>query len=103
MPWTSELSTAVAATARDRRPGRAWRLRHLPGALPGAAAGDTAEHRSVHEPSAARIIEVEEPAHELAGRKQAGYGRSVGVDDARARVDLKPAEGEGQPAGHGVG
>src|SRR5579863_1619761 len=51
---------------------------HLPSAHP----GETAEDRAGHEAGAARIVEVEEPADELAGGKEAGHRRALGVDHA---------------------
>ena len=61
------------------------------------------KYRAVHQAGAAGIVEIEDPADQFAGRKQAGDRRAVSVDDARAGVDLQAAESEGEPAGHRIG
>ena len=66
-------------------------------------AGDPPEHRAGHQAGAARIVEVEQAAHQLARRVQAGNRMAVGIDDAALGIDLEPAEREGHPAGHRVG
>src|SRR5262245_37438187 len=69
----------------------------------GGGAGDAAEHGAVGEAGAARIVEVEDAADHLARRIEAWNRQAVGVDDARAGVDLDAAEGEGEAAGDGIG
>src|SRR5208282_5713865 len=71
-------------------------------ALAGGSAGDLAKDGTVHQAGAARIVEIEQPAHQLAGRKQPGDRRAISVDDAGGGVDLDAAEGEGEPAGHRI-
>ena len=81
------------------------RVSRVAAARPGAGggAGDAAEHGAVGEAGAAGIVEVEDAADHLARRIKAGDGQAVGVDDARAGVDLDAAEGEGEAAGDGIG
>src|SRR5271169_4396053 len=40
--------------------------------LAGAGTGDLAEHRARHQPGAARIIEIKQPANEFPGSVEAG-------------------------------
>jgi hypothetical protein len=64
---------------------------------------DPAEHRPGHQAGAAGVVEIEEPADQLARGEQAGDRRAVGADHRRSVVDLQAAEGEGDAAGHGIG
>src|SRR3954471_17302223 len=64
-----------------------------------ALAGDAAEHSAGHQAGTARIVEIEYPAHELAGRIQAWNWIHIGINHLAAiRVDSHAAEGERQPA-----
>src|SRR5262249_36019743 len=67
-----------------------------------AVAGDASEHRTGHQPGAAGIVEVEQSAHQLTGRIEAGNGRAVRVDHLRAGRDAQASEREGDAARHRV-
>ena len=66
-------------------------------------AGGAAEDASRHQPGAARIVEIEQPADQLSRRGEAGDGQAVVIDDIAPGGDLEAAEGEGDAAGDGVG
>src|SRR5437867_2943835 len=89
--------TPALRTCDSLRP--AFRLRGLCRVRP----GDASEHRAVGEAGSARIVEVEDSADQFTGRVQARYRISVGGYHLRAGVDAQPAEGEGDPAGDGIG
>ena len=42
----------------------------------------SSEDRARHQASASRIVEIEKPAHQFAGRVQAGDGLTVSIDHA---------------------
>src|SRR5689334_17678750 len=63
----------------------------------GGSAGDLAEHRARHEARAARIIEIEQPADQFAGRIQAGDRLLRDVEHAAVGVDPQAAERECDP------
>ena len=54
-------------------------------ARPGRGAGDLAEHRAGAQARAARIVEVEDAADQLARRVEAGDRLVVGVEHLRSR------------------
>src|SRR5262245_49091899 len=73
--------------------------------LAGAArrrARDAAEHRARGQPGAAGIVEIEQPAHELAGGIEDADRLVIGVEHLGVVSDAHTAEGEGEPAGHRV-
>src|SRR6476660_7494829 len=77
--------------------------RYLRSPLPGCGACDLSENRPGHQAGAARIVEIEQPADQLARRVQASDCLSVGVDHAARGIDLQPAESKSDTASHGVG
>src|SRR5262245_57537362 len=66
-------------------------------------ARELAQHCAGYQTGAAGIVVIEQPADQLAGCEQAGDGAAVGALDLAVGRDLQAAEGEGEPAGHGVG
>src|SRR5262245_48617335 len=68
-----------------------------------AGSGDLTEHRAVGKARTARIVEPENPSHQLAGGVEAGDLPTVGIEHLAVRVDLQAAEAEGDAAGHRVG
>src|SRR6202022_3590515 len=64
---------------------------------PGRAAGAAAEHGTGHQPRAAGVVVVEEPADELAARVEAGDRVLLAVDPLRLGTDPEPAERERDP------
>ena len=71
--------------------------------LAGRRAGNSSEDRARHQASASRIVEIKKPAHQFAGRVQAGDGLTVSIDHAAGRIDLQSAEGKSDATGHGIG
>src|SRR5688500_6261783 len=69
----------------------------------GARTGDLAEHRAVGQAGAARVVEPEDAAHQLARSIEALDRLAVGIDHLRVGVDLQAPETEGDPAGDSVG
>src|SRR4029077_4990489 len=70
----------------------------------GAVAGDAAEHAAGHQAGAARIVEVEDAADQLARRVEAGDRIHVAVDHlAGVGVDAHAAEREADAATDLVG
>src|SRR3990170_2883529 len=69
-----------------------------------AAPRDAAEHRARHQSGAARVVEIEQPAHHLARAVEAGDLVEVHVEHlAGFTVDAQPPESEGDSAGGRVG
>ena len=66
-----------------------------------AGAGDLAEHRAVGESGAARVIEIEDTADQLACGIQAGNRFAVGRQYPRLGIDAQAPEGEGDAASNG--
>src|SRR5689334_20956702 len=62
----------------------------------------TAKCRAGHEAGTTWIVVVEQAAHQLAGRVQAGNGAVQVVLNPALAIDLEPAEGEGDAARNGV-
>ncbi len=58
------------------------------------AAGDAAEHRARHEPRAARVVEVEQPAHHFARRVKSRDAVEIEIEHL-ARVPEVVAEESG--------
>src|SRR3990172_4164692 len=69
----------------------------------GARAGEPAEHRAGGEPGAARVVVIEDAAHQLAGGVEPGDGLAGGVLDFALPADLDAAKAEGDAAGDAVG
>ena len=70
------------------------------GQAPGLDTLHAPEHRARHQPGAARVVEVEQPAHHFTGCIKAGDGLVLDVEHVAAGVDLHPTEGEGDAAAH---
>src|SRR5438309_658449 len=65
-----------------------------------AGAGDATEHRTGNKTSAARVVEIENAAHHLAGAKKPGDEIQVDVKHLSAfRLDAQAAKREGDAAG----
>src|SRR5262249_61780639 len=60
----------------------------------GRTAGDAPEDSTRHQARAAGIVVIEEPAHQLAGRKEPRNRPLLAVYDLAVRGDLEAAEGE---------
>src|ERR1043165_2554909 len=86
--WTFRSSTLLMPSPSLRRRG-----------LPRGLSGQAAEYRSVEQPGPARIILVEEPAHQFAGSVEARYRLVDEIEHLRVGVDLETAEGESDAAG----
>src|SRR5262245_52588605 len=63
-----------------------------------ARAGKAPKDRSEHESRPTGVIVIEDAAGDLASRKQAGDGDTVGAQDLSHLVDHHPAVGEGDTA-----
>ena len=68
----------------------------------GRAPGDPSEDRARHQAGAARIIEVEEAADQLARRIKSANRQPVGIDHRAVGIDAQAAEGERDSAGDRV-
>ena len=64
----------------------------------GGRAGDLAEHRARGEPRAAGIVEIEQPADQLARRIEPADRLVVGIEHLAVGVDAHAAEREGDAA-----
>src|SRR5581483_10174522 len=73
------------------------------GELSGAFSGKFPEHRAIGQAGAARIVEIEHAAHELAAREQSRYRRVVLVEHLRLGGNLEPAERERDAGGDRIG
>src|SRR5207237_9373436 len=63
---------------------------------------DPPEDAARHQPGPTRIVVIEEPAHELAGREESGDRPLLAVDDLALARDLEPAERERDARRHRV-
>src|SRR5262245_40646173 len=101
------ISVAVSSFSADVPAGRGLACvavlmtRSIPGAS-GAGAGDPAEYRAGGEPRSARIVEIEQSAHEFAGGVEATDRLVVGIEHLAVGVDAHAAERERYAAGDGV-
>src|SRR5712692_3263456 len=99
-PWVGIERGAASLGLRARDSLRlTFRFRGLGRVRP----GDASEYRAVGEAGPPRVVEVENPADQFAGRVQARNRLAIGRHHLRAGIDAQPAEGEGDPAGDGVG
>src|SRR5215472_18496648 len=69
----------------------------------GSFAGKTAEDRAGHQPGAAGVVMIKEPADDFASSKETGDLPAGSVLDLRLVRDLESAEGEGDAGRHRVG
>src|SRR5690606_28161755 len=95
---------ANAAEGPPRAGARYRRALLLRSESPGVPAGELAEYGPGREPGAARIVVIEDPAHELAGGIESldAVARLV-LDLSALRIDLEAAEAEGDAAGDRIG
>ena len=91
-------SRAIGRRAPWRRP-RAFQ----PLSAGRVRAGDPPEDGPGHEPAAARVVDMEEPAHHLAARVEPGNRLPARAEDLRLRVHAYAAERERDAAGDGIG
>src|SRR3954468_11954418 len=71
------------------------------GGAAGRAAGDAPEHRARGQAGAARIVEIEDAADQLAGGVEARDRLVIHVHHLALIGDAQATEGEGDAAGHG--
>ena len=64
---------------------------------------DFAEHRAAGEAGTARIIEIEDATHQLAGGIQPRDWFAAHIQNTRRSINLQPAEGERDATGNVVG
>src|SRR5262249_50390543 len=103
-PCRTSLRGASSTRSSTERSGPFNRsdCRSLTDVVRRARPRDPPEHRPVRQPAPARVVEVENPADELARSIQARDRLAVGVDDLRIGVDAQAAEAERYSAGDGV-
>src|SRR5262252_10601241 len=98
------LSISPSRTCRCQSSGLRMVMRSGIAGPRRAVAGDAAEHGAGHQPGAARVVEVEDAADQLARRVEAGDRVHVAVDHlAGVGVDAHAAEGEADAAADLVG
>src|SRR5688500_5932901 len=87
-------------------PAMSWRSRvvdRTSSLARGVRAGESPEHRARHQPRAAGVVDVKEPAHHLAARIEPRDRLPPRADDLRTLVDLHAAERERDAAGDRIG
>src|SRR5215831_13061639 len=92
---SNELSNSIALARPDV-------ARSVLSGARGAGAGDAPEHRARGQAGAAGIVEIEQPADQLARGIKPADRLVVGVHHLAIRCDAHTAEGEGDATGHRV-